>query len=381
MKIAIDIRAISNENRARGIGLYTRNLVEALAEIDHDNEYILVAQSSSLPIRLPDNNQTLTVPSFAHPLIDRILGRLMVLPKLGRMNWDVFLQPDLSYGLPKRHGQTIGVVYDFIELEYPMPAATGIKQMIGNGLRARLLAAKLAAMEQADALISISQFTARELHRRFPTLKQPVAAIPLGVKPHYTSSGHKPETAPTKPFFLYVGGADARKNLATLITAFEQIRQEHDIALVLVGSDFTNQNIKEQSQLRRQISTSPAKDDIHCLGFIPEEQVVWLYHQAMALTFPSLAEGFGLELIEAMAAGCPVICYNRAAMPEVAQGAALMVNDDAGFGAAMKQIIQDKAAGQRLAKLGRERAAAFTWEQTAKATLEFMMEINNEDSR
>jgi len=379
LKIAIDLRALGNDNRGRGIGIYSLNLIEALAQIDHKNEYTLIVGSRQLDIELPQHHSILRVAHYHHPLVDRLMNRLMTLPKLSRQGWDVFLQPDPSYGLPARGSRTVCVVYDFIEQDYPLPPPTGLKSRIGYWLRKQSISSKFKNIQKADGLVAISTYTKQQLVKRFPTTAdKPTTAIPLGVKSGYATDGHKPAAVPTKPYFLYVGGADARKNLPALITAYNQLRQTHDAALVLVGSDFTNEQIREQADLRRMIADSPYTRDIMKTGFLPEAEVIWLYQHAAGLTFPSLAEGFGLELVEAMAAGCPVICFNNTALTEVAHDAALLVNDAATMSTAMVSLLTDGNDRQQLIKKGRARAAAFTWAKTATATLVFLEEVADE---
>lgn len=377
MRIAIDARSLTNENRQRGIGIYLLNLLEGLAS-DHQNEYVLLTQRAKVKLTLPPKTTVMAVRAHPHPLLDRLISRYLVMPRLGRLDCQAFLQPDLSYGLPRAAYPRLATVYDFIDLDFPAPRSASLKQALGDLARRWLQRQKYRSLVAADGLIAISDFTRQELLRRFPMVAdRPVTAIGLGVKPRFAQVARtQPDFETREPYLLYVGGGDERKNVGSLVRVFNDLRaSDHDLQLVLVGGDFTNSRIAEQAELRQQIESSPFARDIIRPGFLPEDQAIWLYQHAVTLAFPSLAEGFGLELLEAMAAGCPVVCYDRSALPEVAGDAALLASDETAFKQNLQRLITDPKQRRAIIAKGRQQAKAYSWPKTAQATVKFISEV------
>ena len=160
-----------------------------------------------------------------------------------------------------------------------------------------------------------------------------------------------------KDFLLFVGTLEPRKNLSLFVKALAVC--EHDIPIVLVGwNGWGNDEwlkTAETKGLRKRIFTT---------GYVDEETLACLYSSALALVFPSLYEGFGLPVLEAMACGCPVICSNAASLPEVAGGAALLIDpfqvEDLAL--AMDKVVSDCTLREDLIRKGLLRSAQFSWE-------------------
>jgi glycosyltransferase involved in cell wall biosynthesis len=363
MKIAIDARSLTNQHRMRGIGAYTRNLLEGLAEIDPDNQYLLIS-NDNLKVPLPPQSQIKQIRRRTHPSLDYLWGHRLEIDGV-----DVYLQPDLNFGFPQGNFRRVGVVYDFIEEDYRIKSR-GLKGWLAGRLRRAIYRQRLQAMQASDAIITISDYTKIELDTRFPALAARSQAIPLGVKPVVPQ---KPKFPIEAPYLIYVGGGDQRKNVAALIEAFNQIRQSGtQIKLCLVGSDFTNQAIKEQLPLRNAIEHSPFLSDITRPGYLPDPEVAWLYHHAAVLVFPSLAEGFGLPVLEAMEAGCPVVCFKNSSLPEVVGDAALLVESADQLPISIEELLSNAGLREKLIEKGKVRAAQFSWQKTAEATLKVL---------
>jgi len=165
-------------------------------------------------------------------------------------------------------------------------------------------------------------------------------------------------------YFLTVATVEPRKNLPTLLDAYVQLKQQLGQAcppLVIVGRKGWNCDdiLRYMAELR---------DCVHFLGHIPDQDLIALYQMATCLVFPSLYEGFGLPVAEAMAAGCPVITTTSSSLPEVAGDAALLVDslNAKEIAAAMQQVLQNEALRQRMIAAGRLQASRFSWEQTAR---------------
>jgi glycosyltransferase involved in cell wall biosynthesis len=192
------------------------------------------------------------------------------------------------------------------------------------------------------------------------------------VIPHAAPRGFDPPDPSAEsrepPYFLFVGNLEPRKNLARALRAFGRIAPLlPDHRFVIAGAP----GWKYQDVLR-EASRPELEGRVELRGYVPEEELPALYRGATAFVYPSLYEGFGMPVIEAMACGTPVLTSNVAALPELAEGAALLVDplDEAALAEAMHALATDRALRQRLREAGPVRAARYSWERTCDLTLE-----------
>jgi glycosyltransferase involved in cell wall biosynthesis len=170
-------------------------------------------------------------------------------------------------------------------------------------------------------------------------------------------------------YFLHVGTIEPRKNLLRLLRAFERISRADPQAPDLVfigGSGWRNR------EFYRAVETSPARSRVRLLGYLPEQDLAALYSASMATVYPSLYEGFGLPPLEAMACGAPVVTSNTSSLPEVVGDAALLVDpsDVGAIEAALVRVKGDPELRETLGYRGLQRARQFSWDITARRTLE-----------
>lgn len=168
-------------------------------------------------------------------------------------------------------------------------------------------------------------------------------------------------------YILSVGTLEPRKNQKRLIRAFESLPETHGkLDLILVGGKGWHAR-----GVLRAIESSPARDRIRRLGAVPESDLTALYENALVFAYPSLYEGFGLPILEAMAAGTPVLTSNLSSLPEVAGGAAVLVDPRSveSIRSELERLLAEPALRDRLVALGREREADFNWERAARETL------------
>jgi glycosyltransferase involved in cell wall biosynthesis len=170
---------------------------------------------------------------------------------------------------------------------------------------------------------------------------------------------------PRENIVLHVGAVQKRKNIARLVEAFE--RTPAGWRLVLAGSEGYG-----AAEILARIANSPRRQDIQVLGYVSAPELAQWYARARIFAFPSLDEGFGMPVLEAMAAGVPVIAARRAALPEVCGDAALLVDpeDTAAIAAALELLMEDGTAAERLVQAGFKRAQGFRWTKTAAQTWE-----------
>ncbi|MDR2605084.1 MAG: glycosyltransferase family 4 protein [Desulfovibrio sp.] len=223
------------------------------------------------------------------------------------------------------------------------------------------------SVRRSKLLIVISKFTRDELLRFYPGCRDRIRVIPLGCDPEFGAC-RSPESARAAmrelgvegPYVLSMGGAEPRKNNQKLIGAFTDAPPKHH-SLVIVGDRWRGKRLHV-----------PAGAPVRILSGLAQPDLASAYTAASAFVFPSLYEGFGLPVLEAMACGTPVITHNGASLPEVAGASALLVDmrDAAACMAALRKVLSDRSLAEELRAAGRERVEMFSWETTARLTAE-----------
>lgn len=226
-------------------------------------------------------------------------------------------------------------------------------------------------LKYARHILTISEFIKQEIIEEFKAPPSMVTAVPLAPDPLFglcsadiikkiKTKYNLPET-----YLLFVSSLEPRKNIDLLIKALQTANT--DIPLVLVGWHGWG-----DKKWLEKIKKTDLKKRIYITGHVPDHDLKAIYNGAQALVYPSLYEGFGLPILEAMTCGCPVICSNTASMPEVAGDAAILINpvksDDLAL--AIETIVHDTDRRNDLVKKGAKQASCFTWEKTARQTLE-----------
>ena len=182
-----------------------------------------------------------------------------------------------------------------------------------------------------------------------------------------------------RPFVLCVGAQQSRKNLPRLVAAFARLRADLPTSrLVIVGP-----TLWRYDGLQEQIQSLGLDDAVQVLGYVPDKDLPALYSAADVFVFPSLYEGFGLPILEAMACGTPVVCSNSTSLPEVANDAALLIepHDVDGMAGAMQRVLRDADLRVMLRKSGLKRAQDFSWERAAQETVAVYRQVMNERCR
>lgn len=386
MRVGLDIRPLQTYHRFRGIGVVVAELLKAI-ELAPDDRLVLFRYDHEAPERelsLPEG-LSWEVVSLGRPprqpLVSAVLGTLRPGGRLdvSEHRLDVFVQPDSANGLPTG-APVVTIAYDLIPLIFAShyqprmsPAALrrvgAAKILISEHLRAYLYRWQLRQLARADRVVAISDATRRDLLRYLPALRPDrVSVAPLAANAVYAPTDERTAHAKygvTKPYLLYTGGVDFRKNVVGLVDAFHELRSTTDCQLVLVGKDFVTFDASAQRSLRQLLDTSPYAADILRPGFIPTAELVELYSGAVAFVFPSLYEGFGLPVLEAMASGCPVVTYRNSSLPEVAGEAALLLEEQDDLASALHELISDEARRAQMRSAGLTQAARFSWAGTA----------------
>lgn len=342
---------------------YSYQLLKALAKIDKKNKYIVytrpLAQRSTAVTSYVNFSKNFQFKEIAWL---RLWTQGGLARQTFRDNLDVLFVPAHTLPVLRRPGlKTVVAVHD-LGSEY-LSSMHQIKQRVYLSFMQKY------QLQTATKIIAVSKATKKDLVERIGIDPKKVEVIYEG----YDKVLFKPVKSELKPgrYFLFVGTVQPRKNLERLIKAFAAVHflVTPDFAafpyLVLVGS---------KGWMSDEIYKLPKKlgieDRVKFLGYVPEKTLPALYKGAVALTFPSLFEGFGLPILEAQASGCPVLTSNVSSMPEVAGSGAIYVNpysvDDIveGMGKINNQDTRNK-----LVKAGFENTKRFSWEKCARETL------------
>lgn len=379
MRIGLDARWIFPE--ITGIGSYTRELIRHLAETDTENEYILVFHDENLRERtcrdcLPQEPAKVSSVCVPYGLFS-VAGQIRMPGVIRRLKLDVFHSPNYMIPLPafprqgRRHGSTRAVVtiHDLIPLMFPDYVPRSRKSRLF--FLYRWLMRDIA--RRADVIITVSRASRTDVIRHLglpPERHVRIVVVTEGVSLRFQPLPEQPPKTREAPrTILWVGRSDPYKNLSSLIRAFARIREQIrlDVRLKLVGP--LDARYPEADHLIRQLGVASHVDRV---GYLADDALVRAYQQADVFVLPSLYEGFGLPVLEAMACGVPVVCSNKGSLPEVAGSAAIFVQptDIVGLGEAIKRVLLDSRAARDMRRRGLERVRAFTWTHTARQTLD-----------
>ena len=307
-----------------------------------------------------------TVPVHARRRVQWVLGEQTLLPRMAA-KVGVELVHSLAstaplYGRFRR----IVTVHDLIYARVP-EAHAGVRNLAMRALVP-------AAVRRTDRVIAISQSTRTDLIELLDTPAERIDVIPQGLGTSEHAHAALPEPVLRERFelgerrvLLSVSAKRPHKNLLALIDAIASIPVERRPLLVLPGYPTWHER-----ELRERAGSLGLSDDVLFLGWLSREEIEGLWAIAEAFVFPSLYEGFGLPVLEAMARGVPVACSNSSSLPEVAGDAALLFEpgDTRAIATAIMRLLDDPALRERLRGLGLERARQFTWQRTARLTLE-----------
>lgn len=260
--------------------------------------------------------------------------------------------PEIPVGMGCR---SVAVVMDLIPLRFPN-SKSALTQYFRHVLPW--------VLQRSVHLVCISQATAQDVVTRFHIPERKVTTIPLA----YDAEHFRPLDLPRQNYVLYVGRPDPHKNLRRVIQAMAQV--PGDLQLWIVGG-YDRRYTPELQALGESLGLAQR---LRFLDYVPYGDLPRLYSQAMALVFPSLWEGFGLPVLEAMACGTPVITSNCSSLPEVAGDAAILVDpyQVGEIAAAIESIARDTGLAQRLVSAGLAQAQQFSWAKTGQATAQVL---------
>jgi len=341
MKIAIDISPLKSGHKVRGVGFYLENLKNALIKYFPENEYIFFETGDNLPADI----------DLVHfPYFEPFFLELPLYKKF----------------------KTVVTVHDLTPIVFSENFPSGIKGKIKWQMQKY-------ALKKADTIITDSKSSKKDVVKFVGVKENKVKVVYLAAREQFRrlednnwkSGIIKKYNLPEK-FVLYVGDVTWNKNLPRLLDAIKQLK----ITLVMVGKSLVSENYDKDNPWNADLNrvNDLAKDDnnIIRLGFVSDQDLVSIYNLATVSVLPSLYEGFGLPILEAMSCGCPVVTSKEGSLEEVAGEAAYYIDayDVESIATGIKDVFNSENLQIKLREKGFENTQKFSWKKTAEDTVE-----------
>jgi len=367
MRIAIDARKL----RDFGIGTYIRNLVEQLARLDRTTEYVLLLPPADVPFAAGLGENFRGVAETARPYS---FGEQVRIP-LAVARERIHLLHEPHYVLPTAtRCRSVVTIHDCIHLRFPQYLPHRLATYYAR-------AAMWSATRQADRILTVSEASKRDILQYFNIAPERVAVIYNALDARFSEPPDEAHMEQVRqryqlehPFVLYVGNIKPHKNLERLIAAFGRARTDgpDDLRLIVIGDE-----LSRYPALRQAVHRHKLDKHVRFLGFQPAHTLIAFYRLARAFVFPSLYEGFGLPPLEAMACGTPVVTSNLSSLPEVAGGAAMLVDpyDIDAIADGIRRVVNDDTLRQDLRTRGLARVNDFSWEVAARKTQAIYLDV------
>jgi glycosyltransferase involved in cell wall biosynthesis len=406
-KIGVDLRALQIGHQYRGVGEVVKRTLNGIFELAVGSneliEFVFFEYDDPIDpkefLELPAGLQyrTLSLGKRPTPDVPRTFGEklrtkwqsLVADPIPEAKGCNVFLQYDYALGVPLRV-KTVLVKHDLIPYIFwndyfesawvpfkNKAARTTLRTLFTNYEFKRVLTRSL---HNAKTIVCVSDSTRRDLKRYFHIADKKMRTILLGVSQKPLASKTKVDESklPSKPYLLFVGGIDGRRRaVGDLVAAFNNLKADgNDLQLALVGENFKSVDDIPNVDVRRQIKQSSYSKDILCLGYIDDATKQDLYKNAVAFVFPTLYEGFGIPVLEAMLMECPVIAYKNSSIPEVGGKHVLYAHRWDDIQKHTEYLLhQDEITRKEHLAAALAHARQYTWDKTAHALYDVLKQV------
>ncbi len=376
MKIAINCWILRNKN-VDGIGNFCIEVVRHLAMSHPQDEFLLLCDKKFTEdyFNFPNVSIHRVLPPYRHPVLYVVYMETVVKYFLRKHQPDIFIGIEGFLSLGAKTPQ-LPVIHDLNFEHYPQDLP------FRNRLYYRNFMPRFAA--KAGRIATVSSYTKNDLVDKYKVSAEKIDVVYCGIKQKFQPLS-KTEIADTRqkytdgnPYFFFVGSMHPRKNLIRLIKAFDIFRknnpqQKH--RLVLSGNI-----LWDHKMFDKVLSEISFKNDIIFTGRVTDEELKNLLGSAVALAFVPTFEGFGLPIVEAFQAAVPVVCSNVTSMPEVAGGAAFLVNpfEENDIARGLEEVANNTVLSQSLVEKGKKRKEFFNWQKTADLLYESVLKTINQ---
>jgi glycosyltransferase involved in cell wall biosynthesis len=393
MRIGIDLRPLQNNNKFRGIGKYTEYLLIALSKIQSRHSFVFYAERGDLPTdiieRFSESRMIYVASNYVSKVrYIRAFAKPYTLVKPQRKDVDVFLQTDPWGGIPKSV-PTVAIFHDLIPFLFKieehviLSGLAKLKHSLSKTIADRNYGTMLASYAGAAQIIAVSESSRNDYLTYIDSMPNPEIKVILealiGGRQNIKSSNDTFEKLNLKDahYLLFVGGIDLRKNVIQLLYDFNEIHKtSKNIKLLLVGNEFRLKNDLERLGWYKYLDAhKDIKDSIIYAGYVEQSDIIPIFEHARAFVFPSKYEGFGLPILEAMDAGCPVICYDNSSIPEVAGDATIMIPDGQPMAESIIKLLSNEKLRQELIAKGKRQVKKYSWDTSAEQLMSVLAKI------
>jgi glycosyltransferase involved in cell wall biosynthesis len=367
MRIAFDARKLHDF----GIGTYIRNVLGGLARLDTETEYIVLCRPEDVEALNELGANFRATAETARPYS---VGEQVSIPlSLARERAHLVHEP--HYVLPvATHCRSVVTIHDCIHLMFP-------EYLPGRLAYVYARASMWSAVKKADRILTVSEASKRDILHFFDVAPEKVNVIYNAIDERFLGPPDQERMELVRqryqldhPFVLYVGNIKPHKNIERLMDAFAHVRADglDELRLVIIGDE-----LSKYPPLRQAVHRHRLEKYVRFFGFQPYDTLAAFYRLARAFVFPSLYEGFGLPPLEAMACGTPVITSDVSSLPEVAGGAALLVDprDRLSIADAIYRAVTDDTLRNDLIAKGLTRARQFSWHESVKQIHRIYFEV------
>ncbi len=338
MHIAIDISPLESGHNGRGVGVYTKLLIEAIQTYQKEHVVSLVTHQHDIP----DTCNIVHYPYF-----------------------DPFF---LTLPLIRKY-PTVVTVHDVIPLLYPDKFPAGIK----GSIKFQIQKFSLSSVKRIITDSNTSKEDIKKVFNRDPKSID-VVYLASSIREHgSTTIGSSQKELKSSPYIMYVGDVNWNKNILGLLTAFANIIKTHPtLQLLLVGKSFCDESLVEVQEIKQQINSLNLESHIQMPGFVDTKTLVELYKNAICLIQPSFYEGFGFSVVDALSLGCPVVCSRVSSLSEIS-GPSMQIDPNVPETMTERVLELLQMSDMKRKKMiqdGYDWVLQFTWEKVAKETIE-----------
>jgi len=366
--IAIDATPLQSEHRFRGVGAYTRQLCEQLlAKIPDEVRFL--ATKNGLDLLAPGIQAKSTIGSRGHrpAQLYWVYNELYLRQMLGKLKPSLFHATDFNGTLRLPGIPTVATLHDLTNVDTALTHSS-LSSRLSNWRWNVYYQKKL---PRVDHIIAVSEHVKHDAMQKLAIASDRISVIPHGVDTtqFYPSRGTG-LFAGRAPYVLYVGSRDPNKNLESVLAAFGLVAPEiPEIRLAIAG----RWNPSDQVWLQQRVASDPSlQGRVDHVGFVSDADMASLYSNAEVFVFPSLAEGFGFPVIEAMACNTPVVASNRPPIPEVAGDAAVLIDPENAPSLATEviRLLHDSHHAKDLVSRGSYQVEKYRWEKVSDQTIQ-----------
>lgn len=371
MTIAIDASRAINESA--GIGRFTKCLVESMLKTDSCNRYILIFTYFKKSIEkeriikgFKQDNVEIRTAKIPGNIKESLWGKNIILYNNLYRGAEVLLAPSFFEFKKGLKIPQVVVIHDLATFLYP--------DQRGSEVSKRLSQRAILACEKSEKVIAISQSTKQGVFEHIKISEDKIRVIYPGLTKFDNIADKLPNNITPQKYILFVGTLEPRKNLKKLLTAYSELPTalKQKYSLVIVGA--IGWNVADVLKIKKDKLDS----NIIFLDFQPDDVLAKLYKEAAVFCYPSLYEGFGLPVIEALQFGTPVVTSNRSSLPEAVGNAGILVepDDPKSIAGGLQRVLEGKIDKEELMKEAKVQTAKFSWEKAAEKIIKVLEEVD-----